>query len=183
MSKDGEQVYYDWDGNEINADTIIQNQQSQQPQSVQNIQHSGSTSSTPVPSSSNSSTTHRSTAGSSTVRRVYDLGLENSPFSAIRMVVDDGATEHCFFYDWFEGRRDIDSTLCVTDEEISLSPVSDAMSVDDCLHVRAAMSEWYEPQGEKACIILDSGSDVSLLPMSFVADASNIQYAKGSQPP
>ncbi len=33
------------------------------------------------------------------------------------------------------------------------------------------ISEWSEPQGEKACIVLDSGSDVSLLPMSFLADS------------
>ena len=55
-----------------------------------------------------------------------------------------------------------------------VSPVSDAMDVDDeCLHIRAAISEWSEPQGEKSCIILDSGSDVSLLPMSFLADSGN----------
>ena len=89
--------------------------------------------------------------------------------------MDAGELEHCstdvdFFYDWFEGRYDIDSNLCVIDEDISLSPVSDAMSVDECLHVRAMISELPEPQGEKSCIILDSGSDVSLLPMSFVAD-------------
>ena len=48
------------------------------------------------------------------------------------------------------------------------------MDVDDeCLHIRAAISEWSEPQGEKSCIILDSGSDVSLLPMSFLADSGN----------
>ena len=96
------------------------------------------------------------------------------------MVAASGdSTMHCatdtdFFYDWFEGRYDIDSNLCVIDEDISLSPVSDAMDIDDeCLHIRAAISEWPEPQGEKSWIILDSGSDVSLLPMSFLADSGN----------
>ena len=70
-------VYYDWDGNEVNADTILQNQQSQQPQSVQNVQQSGSSSSTTYATTQNSSTPQRSSAGSSSVRRVYDLGLEN----------------------------------------------------------------------------------------------------------
>ena len=171
-------VYYDWDGNEVNADTILQNQQSQQPQSVQNVQQSGSSSSTTYAATQNSSTPQRSSAGSSSVRRVYGLGLENNPFSVTRMVVDVGEPEQCltdvdFFYDWFEGRYDIDSNLCVIDEDISLSPVSDAMSVDECLHVRAMISELPEPQHERSCIILDSGSDVSLLPMSFVADSDS----------
>ena len=92
--------------------------------------------------------------------------------------MDASEPEHCstdvdFFYDWFEGRYDIDSNLCVIGEDISPSPVSDAMSVDECLHVRAMISELLEPQGEKSCIILDSGSDVSLLPMSFVADSDS----------
>ena len=56
------------------------------------------------------------------------------------------------------------------DPLVSFSPVSDAMSVDECLHVRAMISELPGTQGEKSCIILDSGSDVSLLPMSFVAE-------------
>ena len=89
-------VYYDWHGNEISADTIMQNQQSQQSQvkSVQHVQQGqSSSSSTHVPSTSNSATTHRSSSGGSTVRGVNDLGLENNPFSSIRMVVDDGATE------------------------------------------------------------------------------------------
>ena len=171
-------VYYDWDGNEVNADTILQNQQSQQPQSVQNVQQSGSSSSTTYATTQNSSTPQRSSAGSSSVRRVYDLGLENNPFSVTRMVVDVGEPEQCltdvdFFYDWFEGWYDIDSNLCVIDEDISLSPVSDAMSVDECLHVRAMISEVPEPQHERSCIILNSGSDVSLLPMSFVADSDS----------
>ena len=144
------------------------------------MQQSGSSSSTTCATTQNSSTPQRSSAGSSSVRRVYDLGLENKPFSATRMVVDAGEPEQCltdvdFFYDWFEGRYDIDSNLCVIviviDEDISLSPVSDAMSVDECLHVRAMISEMPEPQHERSCIILDSVSDVSLLPMSFVADS------------
>ncbi len=69
------------------------------------------------------------------------------------------------------------SNLCVIviviDEDISPSPVSDAMSVDECLHVRAMISEMPEPQHERSCIILASGSDESLLPMSFVADSDS----------
>ena len=173
MSQEG-----DWDGNEVNADTIMQNQQSQQPQSVQNVQQSGSSSSTTYAATNSTSTPQRSSASGSSVRRVYDLGLENNPFSVTRTVVDVGESEHCstdvdFFFDWFAGRYDIDSNLCVIDEDISLSPVSEAMSVDEFLHVRAMISELLEPQCEKSCIILDSGSDVSLLPMSFVADSSN----------
>ena len=174
-------VYYDWDGNEVDTETILHNHHSQHPQSVQNVQQGGnSSSSTQAPSASNASTSQRSTAASSSVRRVYDLGLDNNPFSFVRMVANSGdsavhfTTDTDFFYDWFEGRYDIDSNLCVIDEDISLSPVSDAMDVDDeCLHIRAAISEWSEPQGEKSCIILDSGSDVSLLPMSFLADSGN----------
>ena len=173
-------VYHDWDGNEVNADTIVQNQQSQQSQSVQNVQRSGSSSSTTYAATNNASTPQRSSAAGSSVRRVYDLGLESNPFSVTRMVVNVDASAHFsstdvdFFYDWFEGRYDIDSNLCVIDEDISLSPVSDVMSVDECLHVRAMISEW--PRCEKSCIILDSGSDVSLLPMSFVADSSNTPH-------
>lgn len=53
------------------------------------------------------------------------------------MVVDDvDTTIHCstdadFFCDWFEGRCDIDSNLCVIDEDISFSLASDAMSLDE----------------------------------------------------
>ena len=58
-------VYYDWNGNEVNADTILQNQQSQQPQSVQNVQQSGSSSSTTYAATQNASTSRSSTASSS----------------------------------------------------------------------------------------------------------------------
>ena len=175
-------VYYDWDGNEVNVETIFENQQPQHSQSVQNVQQGGSSaSSTQLPTSSNASTSQRSTAASSSVRRVYDLGLDNNPFSLIRMVTSSGdhtvvgAENADFFYDWFEGRYDIDANLCVIDEDISLSPASNTIDADEdeCLHVRVAVSEWNEPQGEKSCIILDSGSDVSLLPMSFLADSGN----------
>ena len=175
-------VYYDWDGNEVSAETIFQSHQHQPSQSVQNVQQGGSSaSSTQLPTSSNASTSQRSTAASSSVRRVYDLGLDNNPFSLTRMVTSGfDHTVRCaedadFFYDWFEGRYDIDENLCVIDEDISLSPASNTIDIDEdeCLHVRVAVSEWSEPQGEKSCIILDSGSDVSLLPLSFLADSGN----------
>ena len=52
----------------------------------------------------------------------WDL-IDNNPFSVTRMIVDAGESEHCstdvdFFYDWFEGRYDIDANLCVIDEDI-----------------------------------------------------------------
>ena len=47
--------------------------------SVQNVQQSGSSSSTMYAATQSSSTPQRSSAGSSSVRRVYDLGLENNP--------------------------------------------------------------------------------------------------------
>ena len=134
-------VYYDWNGNEVNPDIILQNQQSQQPQSqsVKEVhQGQSSSSSTHAPTTSKSSTSYRSSAGGSAARRIYDLGLESNPFPAVRMVVDDGeskdnSTEGVdFFFEWFEfeGKYDIDSNLCVIviDEDISLSPVSEPMS-------------------------------------------------------
>ena len=119
-------VYYDWDGNEVSAETIFQSHQHQPSQSVQNVQQGGSSaSSTQLPTSSNASTSQRSTAASSSVRRVYDLGLDNNPFSLTRMMTSGfDHTVRCaedadFFYDWFEGRYDIDENLCVIDEDIS----------------------------------------------------------------
>ncbi len=97
------------------------------------------------------------------------MGLENNPFSAARMVVDDESKGNSaggvdFFYDWFDGKYDIDSNLCVIDEDFSVLPVSERMCIDDeCSHVRATSAGLPQPQGEKSCIILDSGSDVSLL--------------------
>lgn len=41
------------------------------------------------------------------------MGLENNPFSAVRMVVDDEPKDKSaegghFFFEWFEGKHDID---------------------------------------------------------------------------
>ena len=84
-------VDYDWDGNEVDTETILHNHYSQHPQSVQNVQQGGnSSSSTQALSASNASTFQRSATASSSVRRVYDLGLDNNPFSFIRMVADSG---------------------------------------------------------------------------------------------
>ena len=62
------------------------------------------------------------------------------------------------------------------------------MSIDDeCSHVGATSAGLPQLQGEKSCIILDSGSDVSLLPMSFVADCTrtpknqNLRDCQGQQ--
>ncbi len=109
------------------------------------------------------------------------------------MVVDDESKDNSaegvdFFYEWSEGKSGIDSNLCVIDEKISLSPVSAPLSIDDeCSHVRATSAGLPGPQGEQSCIILDSGSDVSLLPMSFLADCThtpknhNLRDCQGQQ--
>jgi len=56
---------------------------------------------------------YRSSAGGPAVRGIYDLGLESNLFSAVRMVVDDESKDNSaegghFFYEWFEGKHDID---------------------------------------------------------------------------
>ena len=156
-------VFYDWNGNEGNADTILQTQQSHQLQS-QSVRHvhqgQSSSSSTQAPITSNSSTSCRSSAGGSTVRRIFNWGLESNPFSAVRMVVDDEPKSNSaegvdFFYEWFEGKYDIDLNLCVIDEDISRSPVSEPMSIDDeCSHVRATLAGLPEPRVKNLASVL-----------------------------
>ena len=83
-------VYYDWHGNEVGADTIFQNQQSQQlqSQSLQQVhQGQSSSSSTQAPSTSNSSTTYRSSAGGSTVGRLYIWDLTKILFQLLERLL------------------------------------------------------------------------------------------------
>ncbi len=114
-------------------------------------------------------TSYLGSAGSSsfgsTVRRIYDLGLDlpitsSSSSSSVRMVTslpDD------FFYDWLEGRLDLDGDLQLIDQSLEKSPRSDDDSVP--LIVRVAQSiEEFSGGSESTVILLDSGSDVSLLP-------------------
>ena len=126
-------------------------------------------------SSSGSSTSYLGSAGSSSfgsvVRRIYDLDLpvpSTSSSSSVFMVTllpDD------FFYDWFEGRLDLDGDLQLIDQSLEQSPRSDDDAIP--LVVRAAQSVGEVADTvESTFIILDSGSDVSLLPRSYVPDNS-----------
>ena len=102
------------------------------------------------------------------VRRTYDLDLplpSSSSSSSVRMVA---SLTQDFFYDWFEGRLDLDPELQFIDQRLEQSPRSE----DDAtpLIVRVAQTEDLEVEKETTFIILDSGSDVSLLPRSYVPD-------------
>ena len=85
-------------------------------------------------SSSGSSTSYVGSVGSSSfgsvVRRIYDLDLplpSSSSSSSVRMVV---SSRDDFFYDWFEGRLDLDSDLQFIDESLDQSPK--VMMVSGC---------------------------------------------------
>ena len=108
------------------------------------------------------------------MRRIYDLELElpvpsTSFSSSVRMVTtlpDD------FFYDWMEGRLDLDEDLQFIDQSLEQSPRSDDDSVP--LLVRVAQSvEETSNVSESTFIILASGSDVSLLPRSYIPDSAH----------
>ena len=131
-----------------------------------------SSSSQQASSSSGSSTSYVGSAGNSSfgsvVRRIYDLDLplpSSSSSSSVRMVA---SLTQDFFYDWFEGRLDLDPELQFIDQSLEQSPRSE----DDAtpLVVRVAQTEDLEAEKETTFIILDSGSDVSLLPRSYVPD-------------
>ena len=77
-----------------------------------------------------------------------------------------------FFNDWLEGRLDLDGDLQLIDQSLEQSPRSDDDSVP--LIVRVAQStEEFSGGSESTFIILDSGSDVSLLPRSYIPDSSH----------
>ena len=125
-------------------------------------------------SSSGSSTSYVGSVGSSSfgsvVRRIYDLELplpSNSSSSNVRMVA---SSQDDFFYDWFEGRLDLDSDLQFIDESLDQSPKSDD---GEWMQVRVAQSgELPASSGQETFLILDSGSDVSLLPRDYLPDVS-----------
>ncbi len=76
-----------------------------------------------------------------------------------------------FFYDWFESRLDLDGDLQLIDQSLEQSPRSDDDAIP--LVVRAAQSVGEVADTvESTFIILDSGSDVSLLPRSYLPDNS-----------
>ena len=77
-----------------------------------------------------------------------------------------------FFYDWFEGKLDLDEDDQFIAESLDQSPRSDHGS---WMSVRVAQDEYNSPelQGQDTFIILDSGSDVSLLPRDYVPDAGH----------
>ena len=75
-----------------------------------------------------------------------------------------------FFYDWFEGRLDLDSDLQFIDESLDQSPKSDD---GEWMQVRVAQNgELSASSGQETFLILDSGSDVSLLPRDYLPDVS-----------
>ena len=125
-------------------------------------------------SSSGSSTSYVGSVGSSSfgsvVRRIYDLDLplpSSSSSSSVRMIV---SSRYDFFYDWFEGRLDLDSDLQFIDESLDQSPKGDD---GEWLQVRVAQSgDSSATGGQETFLILDSGSDVSSLPRDYLPDAS-----------
>ena len=166
----------------------------QQETNVQRVQHqtpqppsqsSYQTPQRPRPSQG-SSTSYRGSVGSSTfnsstVRRIFDLDLPlvSDSSSSIRMI---SACDGCmfqdytcdivsgdFFYDWFEGKVDLDEDDQFIAESLDQSPRSDHVS---WMSVRVAQDEYNPPefQGQDTFIILDSGSDVSLLPRDYIPD-------------
>ena len=143
--------------------------QSRPPQQAQ------SSSSQQPASSSGSSTSYVGSVGSSSfgsvVRRIYDLDLplpSNSSSSSVRMVT---SFQNDFFYDWFEGTLDLDSNLHFIDESLDQSPKSD--DDGEWLQVRVAQrGEAPIEDGQDTFLILDSGSDVSLLPRDYLPDES-----------
>eukprot|EP00434_Breviolum_minutum_P046163 symbB.v1.2.041594.t1/scaffold8386.1/size6561/1 len=113
-------------------------------------------------SSSGSSTSYVGSVGSSSfgsvVRRIYDLDLplpSSSSSSSVRMVV---SSRDDFFYDWFEGRLDLDSDLQFIDESLDQSPKSDD---GEWMQVRVAQSGELPASGVKKAEILvkDSADD------------------------
>ena len=108
----------------------------------------------------------------SVVRRIYDLDLPIGSSSSSSNVCMVMSLPSDFFYEWFEGRLDFDENLHLIDQSVEQSPRSDDDGMP--LVVRAAQSEEYQSceHVENTVIILDSGSDVSLLPRSYIPDSS-----------
>ena len=130
----------------------------------------------PSSSSSGSSTSYvggvATSSFGSVVRRIYDLELPIGSSSSSSNVCMVMSLPSDFFYEWFEGRLDFDENLHLIDQSVEQSPRSDDDGMP--LVVRAAQSEEYQSceHVENTFIILDSGSDVSLLPRSYIPDSS-----------
>ena len=133
-----------------------------------------------------SSTSYRgsvggSTFGSSTVRRIFnlDLPMSSDTESNVRVISSFGdvgfhgvsdSTGEDFFYDWFEGKLDLDEDDNFIAESLDQSPRSDD---PDWMSVRVAQVEnIHEVNEQETFIILDSGSDVSLLPRDYIPDGN-----------
>ena len=194
---DSSNVYYNQQTQQQQASSSSsQPQQPFYPQetNVQRVQHQvpppppqfpSQTPQRPPPSQS-SSTSYRGSVGgstftSSTVRRIFDLDLplHSSANSSIRMI--SSLEERCFqefdesniggdfFYEWFEGRLDLDQNENFIAESLDQSPRSDE---SDFMIVRVARDgeDFQSSCGQDTFIILDSGSDVSLLPREYIPD-------------
>ncbi len=74
-----------------------------------------------------------------------------------------------FFSDWFEGLLDLDENLELIDKSVEKSPRSDDGGF---MSVRVAQDVCYDAgmEGQPTFIILDSGSDASLLPRNYIPD-------------
>ena len=147
--------------------------QQQRPQMNREQQHQ---SQAPSSSSSGSSTSYVGSVGTfsfgSVVRRIYDLELpvaSSSSSSSVRMVVSMPSD---FFYEWFEGRLDFDESLQLIDQSLEQSPRSDDDAIPLVVRVAQSVEDLSREHVESTFIILDSGSDVSLLPRGHIPDSS-----------
>ena len=150
--------------------------QQQRPQVNREQQQQQQQSQVPSSSSSGSSTSYVGSVGTSSfgsvVRRIYDLDLpvaSSSSSSSVRVVVSMPSD---FFYEWFEGRLDFDENLQLIDQSLEQSPRSDDDAIPLVVRVAQSVEDLSCEHVENTFIILDSGSDVSLLPRSYIPDSS-----------
>ena len=75
--------------------------------------------------------------------------------------------EYDFFFDWFESPLDLDEGDNFISESLEQSPRSE--TDETWMIIRATCDDYAESetQGQSTFIILDSGSDVSILPDDF----------------
>ena len=108
----------------------------------------------------------------SVVRRTCDLELPVGSSSSSSNVCMVMSLPSDFFYDWFEGRLDLDENLHLIDQSVEQSPRSDDDAMPLVLRVAQSAEQQNCEHVEDTFIILDSGSDVSLLPRSYIPDSS-----------
>ena len=77
-----------------------------------------------------------------------------------------------FFDEWLEGRLDLDEDLQLIDQSLEESPRSDDDSMPLVVRVAQSIHDSLE-RVESTFIILDSASDVSLLPRRNIPDNSH----------